>query len=67
MSRQHAEIVYRNDQYYILDTNSKFGTLVSFTEDEVLNDGNKTLKIQFGRSLFDLEFREMVPPEVDTE
>jgi len=49
VSRLHAEIRYLNNEFYICDTNSKFGTLVKM--DKVTEINGKT-KLQIGRSVY---------------
>lgn len=54
VSRSHASIEFTNDKFLILDDNkSKFGTLVLFDEEFVLNE-KQSLKIQSGRCLYEL-------------
>jgi pSer/pThr/pTyr-binding forkhead associated (FHA) protein len=52
VSRSHAQIVYKNDKFYIKDQKSKFGTLIRFKENSVTIDRENLFRIQFGRTLY---------------
>lgn len=53
VSRSHAQITFKDDQFFIRDTKSKFGTLIKL--DEMLPmKKEQTIKVQFGRSVFEL-------------
>lgn len=43
-----------NDEFYIKDEKSKFGTLVKLNEAHNFEHG-KPFRVQYGRSLFDFE------------
>ena len=45
VSRSHARIFYENDQYYIEDLSSKFGTLVLATDPIEMKEENKVFQI----------------------
>ena len=49
VSRMHSEIKLYNGEFYICDSNSKFGTLVKL--DRVI-DLNGKIKLQVGRSVY---------------
>jgi hypothetical protein len=45
----HSEIKYHNHDFYICDTNSKFGTLVKL---DTVTELNSKIKLQIGRSVY---------------
>lgn len=49
VSRLHSEIRFLNNDFYICDTSSKFGTLVKL--DKVV-ELNSKIKLQIGRSVY---------------
>lgn len=53
VSRLHAKIFMKNNNYYIEDLSSKFGTLVLATKPIEINHENKV--IQIGRSLMSIK------------
>ncbi len=59
VSRKHAEIKLVDGDFYIKDTDAKFGTLVEWTgvggnnkSDIILINKRKPLKIQLGRTSY---------------
>lgn len=56
VSRKHAEIILRDGQFYILDTNAKFGTLIKIEEDYLLTQ-SRGLKIQCGRTIYEFKVK----------
>ena len=52
VSRAHAQIIFKNDQFFIKDSKSKFGTLIKL--DETLSfKKDELIKVQYGRSLYE--------------
>jgi pSer/pThr/pTyr-binding forkhead associated (FHA) protein len=50
VSRDHAEIVKINGEFYIKDLKSKFGTLIQ-SKEPIHIQQNRTLTLQAGRTL----------------
>lgn len=65
VSRAHAQIIFKNDQFYIKDQKSKFGTLIKMSEVHVF-ERDETLRIQYGRTLYEFELKNLAE-EVDTD
>jgi pSer/pThr/pTyr-binding forkhead associated (FHA) protein len=49
VSRIHAEIRFRNNQFYIVDNTSKFGTLIKLNHKTEIDS---QLNLQCGRSTY---------------
>lgn len=49
VSRIHAEVKLIENNFYLCDYNSKFGTLIKLDGDTTLKDG---MQVQCGRSLY---------------
>lgn len=64
MSRSHAKIVFLNDEFYIRDEKSKFGTLIKFEGSHVFQP-EVPLRVQYGRTVY--EFELVAPPEDATD
>ncbi len=58
ISRQHAELRAINGEYYLCDTEAKFGTLVQLQKATRLRT-DRTLRVQAGRTL--MEFSVKLP------
>jgi pSer/pThr/pTyr-binding forkhead associated (FHA) protein len=53
VSRGHSEIFFKKNNFFIRDSESKFGTLVEMRENkEIIDD----LKIQCGRTVYSFRF-----------
>jgi predicted component of type VI protein secretion system len=64
VSRTHAEIFF-NEQFFIRDLKSKFGTLVKFKESV---EFNSKLQLQYGRACFNFSLhRESKTPREETK
>lgn len=53
VSRVHSEIAFKNNNFYLRDLDSKFGTLVEFRETREITDN---LKVQCGRTVYTFRF-----------
>lgn len=54
VSRQHSEIKLSNNDFYIADCTSKFGTLVKLDKSVELSH---KVKLQIGRSLYEFQMQ----------
>jgi hypothetical protein len=60
VSRLHALIRYENDQFLLIDNNSKFGTLVLMTEPYPI--GEEKMAVQIGRTVLTCTLKPFLPP-----
>lgn len=55
VSRLHSQLVFKNDQFYIEDLESKFGTLVLMHRPFIFEKPGTPIKVQVGRSILTLD------------
>lgn len=51
VSRNHCQISFMGQKFYLREGKSKFGTLVRMDEEEVL-DRQRVVKVQMGRTVY---------------
>ena len=54
VSRAHAQILFKDNCFWIKDQKSKFGTLIKLPNDEIQLVNKKKYRLQLGRVLYEL-------------